>query len=145
MAGLRSLFYTLTGLLGRQSGSGFDFPRAMNDRDSEKEIVDRLHSDIEQALERISNTTKTPGTTETKALLLTAYSSQLMMFASSVSLLDEFVREEELALIRAEDLEEGTKKDRQRLRKQVEKHKAERREKLESYRESVKEIIEQIN
>ena len=74
--------------------------------------------------------------------LMLAYQTQLTFFLTTEQAMGELITEEELSLLKAESLREGSKEDRQKGREQIERHKVRLQKTIEQDKEKVRKILE---
>ncbi len=99
-------------------------------------------SEITRALELIENKRHIPGIDAKELTLLLAYHTQLTLLLNGERSLGELIVSEKLSLLRAESLREGSKKDRQKLREQIDIRKAKFQKIIEEDREKVRKVLE---
>ena len=97
---------------------------------------------INRALELLEERRHLPGIDAKELTLLLAYVTKLTLLLNGEMSLGELIVQEKLSLLRAESLREGSKKDRQKLREQIDMHKAKFQKIVEEDREKVRKILE---
>jgi hypothetical protein len=98
--------------------------------------------EITRALEVMEKRAHTPDIDAKELTLMLAYHMQLTFLLKGEQAIGDLITEEELSLLKAESLREGSKEDRQKGREQIERHKARLRETIEKDKQKVRKILE---
>ena len=97
--------------------------------------------EIMRALELIEKKARMPDIDAKELALMLAYHMQLTSMLTTEQALGELITQEELSLLKAESLREGSKEDRRKGREQIERHKARLRKTIVEDKEKVRKSL----
>lgn len=106
-----------------------------------EKIVHTGTDEIIRALELMGKKVHMPDIDAKELTLMLVYQMKLNLLFDTEQAMGELITEEELSLLKAESLREGSKEDRQKGREQIERHKARFQKMIEEDKEQVRKIL----